>query len=230
MRAVEQQQHHGDAKAQLLVEARNIRGRRRDALGDVEHRRQQDRDGQQQQQRGEKPDLRAAEGLLVAPEAADEYGDAEEQEAGADDRAGDLRLHDARLRLAQHEQREHEFGGVAEADVEQAADRAAGVLGDLLGAAPHPVGEDADRDETAEENPARAGEVEMMQRERERHEQQQRGFPDRGGGEGHRRGSRRGADRLKPRFAGAPTRRARVVGNAPRNPAAGDSSSVMKDF
>ena len=54
--------------------------------------------------------------------AADQSGDAQEQQRGADDRAGDLGLHDFRLRLREHEQRQNQFRGIAEADVEQAAD------------------------------------------------------------------------------------------------------------
>jgi hypothetical protein len=49
--------------------------------------------------------------------------------------------------------REHEFGGVAEADVEQPADGAAGSLGELLGGAADPVGKDGNRCRRSHEDP-----------------------------------------------------------------------------
>ena len=95
--------------------------------------------------------------LKVAADAAATHqdGDAEEQQGGADDRTGNLRLHDLRLRMRQHEQRQHQFGSIAEADIQQAPNGAAGMLGHLLGGVPHPVGQHPDRDETGQENPLR---------------------------------------------------------------------------
>jgi len=75
--------------------------------------------------------LRLAERLPLVPQPAGQGGNAKEQQRRTDDRAGDLRLHDLSLRLRQHEQRQHQFGCVAKAHIQQAADRGAGVHGDL---------------------------------------------------------------------------------------------------
>ena len=57
------------------------------------------------------------------------------------------------LPLAQHEHGQHQFGHAAEADVEQPADRLPDMRRDLLGAAPHPVGQHRDRERAGGEHP-----------------------------------------------------------------------------
>jgi hypothetical protein len=61
------------------------------------------------------------------------------QQCRADDRAGDLRLDDPSMRPGEDEEGQYQFGGVAEADVEQSADGAAGALGKLVGGAAKPI-------------------------------------------------------------------------------------------
>ena len=58
------------------------------------------------------------------------------------------------IRLPQDEEGEHQLGGVTKADVEQAADRAAGAPRQLLGGAPKPIGEHRDGGGTGEKDPA----------------------------------------------------------------------------
>ena len=71
------------------------------------------------------------------------------------------------------EKGEHQFGDVAEAYVQQAADRAAGMLGELLGGAAEPVGEHGNGDRTAYEDPNGRRIDEMAQGKGQRNEQQQ---------------------------------------------------------
>ena len=59
---------------------------------------------------------------------------------------------------------QYQFGGVAKADVEQPADRAAGALRELLGGAAKPIGEHSDGSGAGEENPARRRVDEVAQR------------------------------------------------------------------
>jgi hypothetical protein len=72
------------------------------------------------------------------------------------------------LRLRQNEQRQGQLGGVAETDVEQAANGGAGVFGDLLGAASNPVGKDCYGGQGGEEYPNRWDDIAVVQRKRQR--------------------------------------------------------------
>ncbi len=171
---VEQQQHDRDAEAQPLVGQREVAAGCRDPLGEIEDRGQQNGNHDQEQQGRQQTGAGLAEGLPGSPEAADQRRDAEKEECGADDRAGNLRLHDTRLGMGEDEKREHELGGVAKADIEQTADGAAGALGELLGGAADPVGEHRDRDGAGKEDPAGRGIDEVAQSEGQRNEQQKR--------------------------------------------------------
>jgi hypothetical protein len=100
-----------------------------------------------------------------APDAADQGRDAEKQQCRADDRAGDLRLDDPGMRPREDEEGQYQFGGVAEADIEQPADGAAGVLCKLIGGAAKPIGEHSDGGGTGEEDPAGRRVEEVAQRQ-----------------------------------------------------------------
>src|SRR5215469_3343255 len=75
--------------------------------------------------------------------------------------------------LGEDEEREHQLGGVAEADVEQAADAAASAFGELLGGAAEPIGEDGDCGGASDEHPQRLGIEKVAQSEGERNKQEQ---------------------------------------------------------
>jgi len=70
-----------------------------------------------------------------ADAAADQCGNSKEQQCRADDRSGDLRLDDLCLGVGEDEKSQHQFGDIAEADVEKTSDRSAGSL--LLGCPAH---------------------------------------------------------------------------------------------
>ncbi len=116
------------------------------------------------------------ERLSSPPDAADHHREAKTKQAGADNRAGDLRPHDVRLAVGQHERGEDQFGEAAEADIEQAAERRAYLDGHLLRRPPDPVREDPDRDRASHEHPdrRRAAEVTEPRGDRDREQQRER--------------------------------------------------------
>jgi hypothetical protein len=151
---VDQQQNDRNPEAQPLVDQGDVCPGCSDAFGEIEHGGQQNGDDHQEQHRRQQTGAGLVEGLASAPNAADQGGNAEKQQCGADNRAGDLRLDDPDTRLPQDEEGEHQLGGITEADVEQAADRAAGTPRQLLGGAPKPIGEHGDGGGTGQEDPA----------------------------------------------------------------------------
>jgi hypothetical protein len=72
--------------------------------------------------------------------------------------------------MGENEQRQHQFGDAAETDVEQAANGAAGPLGQLLSRFADPICQDGNRDHTAKEEPNRAGAYCVSQSQRQRDE------------------------------------------------------------
>ena len=58
------------------------------------------------------------------------------------------------MRPGEDEEGQYQFGGVAEADVEQPAEGAAGALRQLVGGAAKPICEHSDGGGTGQENPA----------------------------------------------------------------------------
>ena len=101
------------------------------------------------------PGASLIEGLPSTADAADQRRDTEKQQSGPDDRAGDLRLNDLGMRPGQNKESEHQLGGVPAADVEQAADGAAGALCELFGGTPDPIGEYGDGGRAGKEEPSR---------------------------------------------------------------------------
>jgi hypothetical protein len=63
------------------------------------------------------------------------------------------------LSLREDKKRKYQFRGIAETDVEQPTDGAAGPLCELLGGSAEPVGKDCDRGRRSDENPNGWGEV-----------------------------------------------------------------------
>ena len=100
------------------------------------------------------PGVCLAKGLARAPETTGQGRDAEKQQCRTDNRPGDLRLDDANLRLPQDKEREHQLRDIAETDIEQSADGAAGAVRKLFGGTPDPVGEHGNGDGTGQEDPA----------------------------------------------------------------------------
>jgi hypothetical protein len=86
------------------------------------------------------PGASLIEGLPRTADAADQRRETEKQQSGADDRSGDLRPNDLGMRPGQNKESEHQLGGVPEAEVDQAADGAAGALCELFGGTPDPIG------------------------------------------------------------------------------------------
>jgi hypothetical protein len=143
------------------------------ALGVVEERRHEQRDQREDHQARLQADALGIELELALAGASDDDREAEAEERIADDRAGDLRLDDVRVPFEQHEDREHELGGVAERRVQQAADRRTGPVRDLPGAAANPFGERDDRRDAEHERPERPGTEQVVRAERDRHEHEQ---------------------------------------------------------
>jgi hypothetical protein len=158
----------------MLVDQRDLRPRRGRPFGQIENCGQQYRNHDQEQQCREQTYTRLVEGLPRPPDAANQCGNSEEQQRRPDDRAGDLRLYHPGLRLGEDEERQHQFGDVAEADVEEPADGAAGPLRQLLGGSTHPVGKDADRGGPGDENPDRHCIEQVAQRKRQRNKEKER--------------------------------------------------------
>jgi hypothetical protein len=77
------------------------------------------------------------------------------------------------MRPGKDEEGQYQLGGVAEADVEQSSDRAAGPLRKLIGAAAKPIGEHSDGGSTGEEDPGGRRVEEVAQRQGRRNKQQQ---------------------------------------------------------
>jgi hypothetical protein len=77
------------------------------------------------------------------------------------------------LRRGEDEEREHQLGGIAQADVQQTADFDAGALRQLIGGASQPIGKYGDRGGASQEDPAGWRIDEVAQHQRKRHEQQQ---------------------------------------------------------
>ena len=114
-------------------------GPRRVTRGEVEDRGQQQRDDDEDQQTRERPGLGAIEAQRLPPDRTDDDRDAQTEEAGTDDRSGDLRADDVGVAIEQHEERQDQLREAAEADVQQPADRGAEAVRELFGRPSHPV-------------------------------------------------------------------------------------------
>ncbi len=170
---VEDQEHDRDADAQVLVDAGGLGLRGQVAAGVVEHRRQQEGDDDEDEQAGEPACLVAVEALPAPADAADDDGQAEAEQAGADDGAGDLGAHDVGVAGGENEERQDDLGEAAEAHVEQAADGRADSRGQVLGGPADPVREHADRQCTGDEDPQSGERREVVERRRDRNDEQQ---------------------------------------------------------
>ena len=114
------------------------------------------------------------ERLALASGPAHDDGEAETEQAGADDRSGDLRVDDLDLSLRQDEQREQQLRHAAEADRQQPADGRTGVLCKLFRRGADPVGHNAHAQYAGQEYPDRGGADHVVQRRRDRHDGQER--------------------------------------------------------
>ncbi len=83
---------------------------------------------------------RPVETLRAVLDAADQDAETHDQQDVADDRAGDGGLDEIQQALSDGENRDDEFGGVAQRRVEQAADAGAGVRRQLFGGVPEESG------------------------------------------------------------------------------------------
>ena len=73
----------------------------------------------------------------------------------------------------QHEEGENQFGQRTKADVQQTPESGADTLGDLLGRAPDPVGQDCDGRGSGQENPERGSADEIFQSRRDGHDKKE---------------------------------------------------------
>ena len=101
-------------------------------------------DRAEQQHRRAEPGRRAIEPLHRMAEAADERRSAEHQQHVADDRSGQRGLDQIGQACAQRQRADDQLRGIAERRVQQPADAAAEMLGQLLGGAPHVGGQRQD--------------------------------------------------------------------------------------
>ena len=136
--------------------------------------------------------------LPLPSKAAGDDGEAEPEEAVADERAGDLGLHDRRVTPAQHEEREDELRRVAEGDIEEATDRTPGASGDVLGRVSHPFRKRHDGENRRCEDQYARHRIDQREEDRDRYEQQQRPPEHRLGVRGWQ-GARRVRERAAPR-------------------------------
>lgn len=90
---IEQQQHDGDAEADLLIRDPHCARQGLGALRCVEDGRQEQCDDQQDEHGRELAGIHAVEALLLPPQPADQHGKAEPKQGCSEDRASDLRLH-----------------------------------------------------------------------------------------------------------------------------------------
>ena len=75
------------------------------------------------------------------PSAAEEEREAEHEQQVPDDAAGNRRLDQFDVSLAERDDRDDELGGVAERGVEEAAQCGAGAFGEFLGSEPNHAGQ-----------------------------------------------------------------------------------------
>ena len=143
------------------------------AMDELEERRGDQRGERQQQHRRLRVRSGAVERLLVAVPAADEHGRAQHEQDVPDDRADDRRLDDLVQPLLQGEEGDDQLGGVAEGDVEEAADAGAAAGGELLGGAAHQRGgrDHAERGRDEDQRRRRVRELEHDRDDDERHQQ-----------------------------------------------------------
>ena len=90
---VEEQEHDGDAEAEFLVGDADGGRLSRHTPGEIEHGWQKQGDDDEDQQGREQAGALGAELLPLPGHPADDDGEAEPEQAGPHDRAGDLGLH-----------------------------------------------------------------------------------------------------------------------------------------
>ena len=116
---VHHQQHDRDLPRQAPLDRDLTRSRERGAMHgvlghQVEHRRHQQADRREAEQRGAGRRCRPVEGLALAAQAAGQDGKTQHQQDVADDRTGEARLDDLEQAPPQRDHCEDELGGVAE--------------------------------------------------------------------------------------------------------------------
>ena len=89
--------------------------------------------------------------------AARDQREPEDQQQVAEDAAGDRRLHQLDQPRPQRHDRDDQLGGVAEGGVEEAADRRAGAMGQVLGGLAHVAGQRQHAEAGREEDRTTAG-------------------------------------------------------------------------
>ena len=113
------------------------------------------------------------EDLLLAPDPADEHREAEHEQQVAQDRADDRGLHDLLKSLGEEEEGDDQLGGVAEGDVEEAADARPGLRCQLLGREAHQRRRRDDPRGRAEEDDRRVRVEDELEQDREQDERRQ---------------------------------------------------------
>ena len=160
---VQKEQHGRDAEAQFLVGDAQVARMTLDVAGVVEYCRKQKSDDDEDKERGEQAGPLGVESLPFSRRAADHNGQPQAEQAGADDRPGDLRLNHRRLAAGEHEEGQHQLGDTAKAHGQQTADGRAHALCELLGGPADPFGEDRNRDYGRDEYPERRGADKIFQ-------------------------------------------------------------------
>ena len=169
---VDQQQHDRYADAQVLVGQPDVGLDAQLTGGEIEDRRQQQRDHHEDQQAREQTGLPSVEGERGSSDGSHHDRESESEQAGADDRSRDLRAHDRDIAGPQHEECEDQFGKAAEADVHQSPDRRTELLCELLGRSANPVRQHADREGPCCEDHDRRR-VDEGEDRRDRHDREQ---------------------------------------------------------
>src|SRR5262245_18210815 len=134
---------------------------------EVEYSRHHQRDDGEKQQRRRVGCRRAMELLRPPPEAADEEREAEHEQQVPDDAAGDRRLDERHVTVAEGNERDDQLRGVAERRVQEPAKRGTRSQRELLRAETDEAGERDERERGGEEYPRRLG-VHRVERPRNR--------------------------------------------------------------
>ena len=131
---IEPDQHEAGGERKAGVPGQRAGGRNAaEPLGQVEHGRHQEGDDHDDKQAGQCPRHVLVERLLLIAQPAQEHRQPQHQQHVGDHGAGDAGLDHLDLAGPQRKKGDCQFGRIAEGGVEQAAERGAGMDGEVLG-------------------------------------------------------------------------------------------------